>query len=224
MNGRLPPAHGPLPIRVILAQDAAGRRAPLRAELASDARIRIVGEAGERAALLRLIDGVPCDAVLLDLDLPGRTGFEVLRHLAGRRNPPAPVVISVHDDPGIVDQALALGALGYLLESAPTADVVFALEQAVAGGAYLQPVLARAVLQRHLQLAAVGPRARIDLSRRQVELLRALASGLSNKEIAHLLDLALGTVNDYMKQLYARLGVDCRAEAVAVGIRRGLIA
>jgi len=171
-----------------------------------------------------MLDTVACDVVLLDLAAANKTGLKILDELADRSNRPPTVVISTYDDAGHVDRALALGAVGYVLNSAPADEVIVALTHAAAGGAYIQPVLAKSVLQRHMQLSGAQASARVDLSRRQLELLRALALGLSNKEIAHLLDLAQGTVNDYMKQLYARLGVASRAAAVGVGIRRGLIA
>ena len=108
-----------------------------------------------------------------------------------------------------------------MLASAPVEEIHLALTLAATGAAYLQPQVAREVLKRRLQgtVACQG----MDLSRRQLELLRALALGLTNKEIAQRLELAPGTVNDYMKQLFERLGVVSRAAAVSVGMRRGLI-
>ena len=134
---------------------------------------------------------------------------------------PPVVVVSDGDDPFRVDEALSLGAVGYVLASAPFEEINVALTLAAAGAAYLQPQVARDMLKRRLQgtIACQG----MDLSRRQLELLRALALGMTNKEIAQRLDLAPGTVNDYMKQLFERLGVVSRAAAVSVGMRRGLI-
>src|SRR4051812_9469700 len=213
-----------LPVRVIVACDPAIAPLGLRAALAANANVEIVGEADDGCAVLQMLDTVACDVVLLDLAAANKTGLKILDELADRPNRPPTVVISTSDDAGHVDRALALGAVGYVLNSAPADEVIVALTHAAAGGAYIQPVLAKSVLQRHMQLSGAQASARVDLSRRQLELLRALALGLSNKEIAHLLDLAQGTVNDYMKQLYARLGVASRAAAVGVGIRRGLIA
>jgi DNA-binding NarL/FixJ family response regulator len=209
-------------IRVLLADDHDYVRAWLRAAFAVDGRIEIVGEAVDGVELVQLLPG-SADAILLDLVMPRRGGLEVLEDLAHRRDRLPVVVMSAHDDAGHVDRALALGARGYVLKSAPITEIVAALTHAVAGGVYLQPVIAGAVVQRHLLLASASDHTSADLSRRQLELLRALAIGMTNKEIATLLELTQATVNDYMKDLFARLGVASRAAAVSTGMRRGLI-
>ncbi len=211
------------PIRVVLADDHASVRAWLRKAFAADGRIEVVGEAADGVALLDLLRSAACDAILLDLVMPRRGGLEVLEDLAHEPDRPAIVVISAHEDAGHVDRALALGAQGYVLKTAPIAEIVAAVIHSVSGGVYLQPTIAGAVVQRHLLLAGSSERTSSHLSRRQLELLRALAIGMTNKEIAHLLDLTVGTVNDYMKDLFARLGVDSRAAAVSTGMRRHLI-
>jgi two-component system response regulator NreC len=208
----------------VLADAEVVVRDGLRAAFSADGRLKVVGDAADGVTLLALVRAVECDAVLLGLDLPRRGGLQVLEDLADQPDRPAMVVLSMYDDAGHVDRALALGAQGYILKSAPIAEVIVAVTHAVAGGVYLQPTIARAVLQRHLLLAGPAEQTSSDLSRRQLELLRALAIGMTNKEIAHLLDLTQGTVSDYMKDLFARLGVASRAAAVSTGMRRGLIA
>jgi DNA-binding NarL/FixJ family response regulator len=204
------------------AQDALPEA--FRDALAADGRLTIIGTPTNDVDLLTLVRGGDCDAVLLGLDLPGRGGLQVLADLAGTRHRPAIVVLSKHDDASHVDRALALGAQGYVLKVAPIGEIVSAVLHAVAGDVYLQPSIARAVVQRHLLLVGPSQHAFEDLSRRQLELLRALAIGMTNKEIAHLLGLTHGTVNDYMKDLFTRLGVASRGAAVSAGMRRGLIA
>jgi DNA-binding NarL/FixJ family response regulator len=216
--------EAPTSIRVILADGDNAAHDELRRELAADGRLEVVGNATDGVELSALLAAIDCDAVLLGLDLPPRGGLQVLADSAGQQNVPATLVLSRHDDAAHVDRALALGAHGYVMKNAPITEIIGAVAHAVAGGVYIQPAIARAVVQRHLLL--VGPPKRVsdDLSRRQLELLRALAIGMTNKEIAHLLELTQGTVNDYMKDLFIRLGVASRAAAVSTGMRRGLIA
>jgi DNA-binding NarL/FixJ family response regulator len=216
-------AHGARPIRVVLVDDQPFYRAWLRAAFDADRRIEVVGEAADGAGLLEILPATGGDVILLDLVMPGQDGLHVLEALARRRHGPPVVVMSAHDDAGHVDRALALGAQGYVVKGAEIDEIVLALTHALSGGIYLQPVIAKAVVQRHLLLSDASEGGSDDLSRRQLELLRALANGMTNKEIASLLDLAPMTVNDYMKVLFARLGVASRAAAVGTGMRRGLI-
>lgn len=210
-------------LRAVLADDQASVRSELRTLLELDGRVEIVGEAADGLQLLDLLRRVTCDALLLDLTMPGKGGLEVLDDLARRGQRLPVVILSVHDDAAHVDRALSLGASGYVLKSARLDEIVGAIEAAVSGGAYVQPSLARPMLERHLILAGAKADARLGLSPRQLELLRALAIGLTNKEAAHLLGIGEETVKGYLKELYARLGVTTRSAAVAWGLRRGLI-
>jgi len=195
----------------------------LRALLEESGRIRIVCEASDGVALMQLIGEVECDAILLDLAMPGGSGLKFLEELRTRLLRPPVVVLSMHDDAGHVDRALALGASGYVLKSARPTEIVTAVEAAIAGGAYIQPALALPLIERHVVVAVRDPDAGSSVSRRQLELLRALSQGLGNKEIAHRLGIREETVKGYLKDLYARIGVSGRAAAVAWAIRTRLI-
>lgn len=210
-------------IRIVVADDAEVVRTEVRAMFAADPRYRIVATVADGADLLELLGRVPCDLVLLDLTMPGKSGLQVLRDLADGRSTVPVVVLSVHDEGTYVDRALALGARGYVLKSAPKADIVQAIEAAVGDGVYLQPELTKAVLERNLVLASRRSPPHLDLTPRQAELLRGLALGLTNKELSVRIGVTQETVKGYLKDVYRRLGVTTRAGAVAVGIRRGLI-
>lgn len=213
-----------MPLRVIVADDHEAVRQGLRWMLRSDDAVEVVAEAGDGATLLELLDRVECDVVLLDLSMPGMSGLDVLGALraAGRTLPV--VVLTMHDDAGHVDRALALGASGYLLKSAPRDEILRALSAAVSGGAYVQPELAKPLFARHV-IAGSGnaDEPSIHLTPRQLQLLRALATGSANKELAHDLGISESTAKGYLKELYAKLGVTSRAAAVGYGIRHGLI-
>ncbi len=212
------------PLRVIVADDHEAVREGLRWMLRADDAVEVVGEAADGQTLLGLLDSVACDAVLLDLSMPGMSGLDVLAVLnAGGRSVPV-VVLTMHDDARHVDRALALGASGYVLKSASRDEIIRALVAATSGGAYVQPSLAKPLLARHM----VAPALEVDeepvqLTPRQLQLLRALAAGAANKELAHELGISEATAKGYLKELYARLGVASRAGAVAYGLRHGLI-
>lgn len=210
-------------IRVIVADDHVAVREGLRWMLQADPSVTVVAEAADGAEVLRLIDEIPCDAVLLDLSMPGVSGLDVLAALraSGREMPV--VVLTMHDDAAHVDRALALGASGYILKSAPRDEMLRALSAAIAGGAYVQPSLAKPLLARHVVIGEWVSGEPVALTTRQLQLLRALATGRTNKELAHEMGIAQGTVKSYLKELYERLGVGSRAGAVAYGMRHGLI-
>ncbi len=190
-------------LRVIVADDHEAVRQGLRWMLRSDDAVEVVAEAADGESLLDLLDRVACDVVLLDLSMPVMSGLDVLAALkASDRRLPV-VVLTMHDDAAHVDRALALGASGYILKSAPRDEMVRALMAAAAGGAYVQPSLAKPLLARYV-LAAEGPPGEEadQLAPRQLQLLRALAAGRSNKELAHDLAISEATVKGYLKDLY----------------------
>jgi len=209
--------------RLILVDDEAEVRLQLRALLEAAGRAVVIGEASSGPELLEVLGRTRADAILLDLSMPNGDGFEALRALAGRPDHPPVVVLTMHDDAARVDRALALGAAGYVLKSARPAEICGAIQAAIDGGAFIQPSVARALLQRHLALAPERARSPGDVSPRQRELLRALGFGLGNKDIAHRLGIADGTVKSYLKDLYPRIGVSSRSGAVAWAIRHDVI-
>jgi len=210
-------------LRILVADDHVAVREGLRWMLHSDEAIEVVGEAANGEELMALLDRTPCDAVLLDLSMPVMSGLDVLAALRAMDRQIPVVVLTMHDDPAHVDRALALGASGYVLKSAPRDEMVRALTAAASGGAYVQPSLAKPLLARYVVAGGpIGEEPRA-LTPRQLQLLRALAAGRSNKELAHELGISEATAKSYLKELYARLQVSSRASAVAYGIRHQLI-
>ena len=209
-------------LRVVVADDHEAVREGLRWMLKADGSVDVVAEAANGEQLLEVLNDVECDAVLLDLSMPGTGGLEVLRTLRQRPSPPAVVVLTMHDDATHVDRALASGAGGYVLKSASREEIIRALTAAVGGGAYVQPSLAKALIARHITPERQEAKA-VPLSLRQLELLRLIANGATNKELAHRLGISEATVKSYLKDLYQRLGVPSRAAAVAYALRAGIV-
>ncbi len=212
------------PIRVVIADDHEAVREGLRWMLRASDAVEVVGEAADGEQLLALLASTECDALLLDLAMPGSSGFDVLLELNDAKPAIPIVVLTMHDEASHVDRALALGASGYVLKSARSEEIVLALIAATTGGAYVQPSLAKPLLARYV-VAGSGSvdEPSVHLTPRQLQLLRALASGGANKELAQELGIAEATVKGYLKELYGLLGVSSRAGAVGYGLRHGLI-
>lgn len=210
-------------LRVVVADDHEAVREGLRWMLRADASIDVVGEACDGEQLLAVLDRVAADVVLLDLSMPGMSGLDVLRALRATDRDVPCLVLTMHDDAAHIDRALALGAAGYILKSAPRDEMVRALLAVAAGGAYVQPSLAKPLLARHIVDSSPVADEPLTLAPRQLQLLRALAGDRTNRELAHELGITEATTKSYLKELYVRLGVASRAGAVAYGIRHGLI-
>lgn len=206
-------------VRIVIADDHKIVREGLRWMLEDEPAIDIVGEADSGAALIELLDRVEVDIVLLDVRMPGMTGLEALETMR-RTSPEVRVVIlSMHDEPAYVRRAVELGAAGYLLKSADRDELVTALREVAEGGSYVQGAVAGTLMD---SLSGRG-RAGTVLSDREREILKLVANGFENKQIASELGISEATVKTHLKATFARLDVASRAEAVAVGLRLGLI-
>lgn len=210
-------------ITTYLVDDDAALRGDLCRLLEATGRVRVVGEAGSAEELAAALGGLRCDVILLDLSMPGRGGMSALQDLGRHPGAPPAVVLTMHDDAAHVDRALALGAAGYVLKSAPPDRIVDALEAARRGGSVLDPAVAAPLVRRHLRLSTREPSRSSALAPRQRDVLRGIAFGLANKEIAGRLGLSEETVKGYVRDLYDRIGVRSRSAAVAWAARNGLI-
>lgn len=204
-------------IRVLLAEDHAVVREGTRRILESDATIAVVGEAADGAEAVDLASDLAPDVVLLDMALPVLNGIEATQRL--RRLTPTPVVLllSAYDDEDYVHAALEAGASGYLLKTAHAVDVIAAIHAAARGEVVLSPTVARKLIARGRD------RDRQLLSDREMEVLRLVARGTHNHEIAQLLALSTRTVEGHLTSIFDKLGVGSRTEAIVQAAARGLL-
>lgn len=201
-------------IRVLTADDHAVVRAGIAAMISSERDIEVVAEADDgAAAVLRHAEHAP-DVTLMDLRMPYLDGVSAI--IAIRMAAPGARILALTTYEGDADihRALSAGACGYLMKDVHVADLVSAIRNAVSGRRVIPPRVASA-------LAEFTPR--IDLSAREVELLRLVAKGLGNKEIARVIGRSEGTVKVHLKNIHAKLGVDDRTEAVTLAMQRGII-
>ena len=207
-------------LRVLLFEDNAALRESLEDLLASTDDMRLVAAypTAERAEL-RVRQHEP-DVVLLDIDLPNRSGLEALAGLRAEYPRLDVVMLTVFDDNARVFEAMRQGAVGYLLKSTTPERLLDALREVKAGGAPMTPSVARQVLA--LFPKAPGP-APTQLTAQEQSILRYLVDGFSYKMIAAELDITLDTVRFHIKNLYQKLHVNSATEAVALALRRGLV-
>lgn len=186
-------------------------------------RIEVVQAASSAEGLVLAGRHDDLDAILLDLAMPGGGGVEAIRAL-GERRPDVPVIVlSSSEDPGDVRRALSLGALGYVPKSAPPMTLLSALRLVLSGNIYVPPlVLATVAAEKHDRppaRASAAPK----LTERQLEILRQLGRGLSNKEIGRELDIAEKTVKAHVAAIFKALNVVSRTQAVGVARASALI-
>jgi DNA-binding NarL/FixJ family response regulator len=204
-------------VRVMIVDDHRIVREGLSYMLGALDDVELVGEAGSGSEFLELLPRADPDVVLLDVRMPGMSGLEALEHVR-RKHPSVKVImLSMHDQAAYVQQAVELGAFGYLLKSAGLDELRRALDSVIAGHPYLQGELAAALIS--IPETAERP----HLSPTQLEVLELLSLGRENKQIARKLGISEATVKTHVKALFGRLGVRSRAEAVATALRLGLI-
>lgn len=201
-------------ISVLLVDDHLVVRAGLRALLNSQPDIDVVGEAdtGEDAVAIA-VERAP-DVVMMDLALgAGIDGVEAIRRIRSARHDQPVLVFTTYDTDADVVRALDAGAIGYLLKDSAPQDIFGALRDAVAGRSALSPPVASRVLDRMRRPDQA-------LTAREAELLTLLAEGLTNKELGKRLFISEATVKTHLAHIYAKLGVDSRAAAVSIALRR----
>jgi DNA-binding NarL/FixJ family response regulator len=206
-------------VRVLIVDDQALVRQGIESLLALAPDIQLAGLAADGAEALALIDTTRPDVVLLDLKMPRVDGLAVLRALRGRGSTPPVLVLTTFDDTDLVLDAIRAGARGYLCKDVTLEQLMAAIRTLAAGGTMIQPAITDRVLRG---LGALpldkDALAHSALTGRETEILRLLASGLSNREIAHALDLADGTVKNHVSNLLAKLGARDRTHAVLKGL------
>lgn len=207
-------------MRLVIADDHQVVREGLRFMLDPEAEVEVVAEAGSGAELLDLLarnDDI--DVVLLDIRMPEMSGFEVLEKISTTSPDVAVVILSMHDDAAYVKRALRLGASGYLLKNVGQVELLRALELITHGDTYVQGELSGLLLAETAGRSSSGER----VTSREREILQMVADGSANKQIAVQLDLSEATVKWYLKNVFAKLEANSRAEAVATALRTNLI-
>lgn len=215
-------------IRVLLVDDQGLFREALATLLGLHSQLEIVGEAGDGEAGVALAQTLRPDVVLMDLRMPGMSGVEATRRLRGLVPEARVLVLTTFEDDDEVLAAIEAGAAGYMLKASPAEKLVEAICTVMRGGSPLEPSVASKVMAELARLSRRQSEERCQrladpLSTRELEVLRALCEGLSNKEIAAKLGLTEGTVKNHMTQVLSKLGVLDRTQAALRAHALGLL-
>lgn len=215
------------PVRVVLIDDDAHMRRVISQELLGDLRTNLLGQASNMKDGRRLISQHEFDVMLVDLNLGDGTGFDLIEYMKAVHPMAEAVVISAMEDEQHALRAFELGATGYLVKNSWFGNFSQAVLQVVNGGASITPNLARRLLSKfeHVQRGDQIPHKGRDkdrLSEREKEVLRLVASGYTSAEIGSRLTISAQTVNAHIKNIYSKLQVHTRAQAVSFAALRGL--
>lgn len=210
-------------IRVMIIDDHPVVRQGVRSVLANHADIQVVGEADSAATLFATIDSIKPEVVLLDIRMPGQSGIEVTQRL--KRDHPAirVIILTTFDDDEYLFGALRAGAEGYLLKSASQESLADAIRQVGRGERLLSPHLVGKMMREFRDLAKDKVRLDSGLTDQELAVLRMIAAGATNKEIAEKLFWSEVTVKRKVQDILEKMGVANRAQAVAEAGKRGLL-
>jgi DNA-binding NarL/FixJ family response regulator len=219
------------PIRVILVDDQQMVRAGFRMVIDSQPDLTVVGEAGDGAAAITLVQGTPADVVLMDVRMPGTDGIEATRRVTALPDPPRVVVLTTFDLDEYVVAAIGAGASGFLLKDAAPEDMLAAVRTVHAGDSVIAASSTRRLLQHVAPMLrgaapvpAGGAEALAELTPREREVLVQMALGASNTEIAAQLFVSEATVKTHVGRVLSKTGSRDRVQAVVLAYRTGLVA
>jgi two-component system, NarL family, response regulator NreC len=208
-------------VRVLIVDDHAVVRSGLRLVLEREEDLEVVGEAGNADEGVRVARLEKPDVVLLDVVMPGRSGIEATGDVIEASGGAKVLVLSMQDDPSYVREAFASGASGYLLKEAADVEVVQAIREVAAGNRYVHPALGARLAQAEVDAARRS--ADDPLSDREREVLRLLALGHTNQEIAKDLFISVRTAETHRAHIMRKLGIATRADIVRYALANGYL-
>jgi DNA-binding NarL/FixJ family response regulator len=212
-------------IRVMLVDDQTLVRKGVRSllELADD--IEVLAEASDGAAAIEMVPELKPDVLLLDIRMPGKTGIDVLEELGGTGQLPPTIILTTFDDDDLVLAGIRAGARGYLLKDVALEELLTAVRTVADGGTLVKPAVTERLMKGLAQMRTEFSSLPTPdpLTERETEILRLMAGGYSNKEIANALNVAEGTIKNHVSNILSKFGVRDRTRAVLKALESGLI-
>lgn len=212
-------------IRVFLADDHAVLRAGLKSLLNAESDLIVVGEASGKSDCLSNATVDKPDVILLDINMPGCNGLELIPELQQKLPQSRILILTMHDDAGYLRQALAAGCAGYVLKQAADTELLSAIRTVYNGGVFLHPTHTKILLEDSLSPTSTEKKTS-DLSRlsdRETEVLRLIALGYANKEIAEQLFISVKTVETYKARVMEKLNIHSRAAMVRFALKNDML-
>jgi two-component system, NarL family, response regulator NreC len=212
-----------VPIRILITDDHAIVRSGLRKLLKADPDLEVVGEASDGREALRLVETLHPDMVLLDITMPHENGIRTARRLKEKAPDLVVLFLTMHEEEDLLHEALRAGAAGYVIKRAEESEILQAIHTASQGDIYVHPAMTRALLHQpvtteHRRGVQADP-----LTRRELDVLRLLAKGNTNRQIAELLGLSKRTVDNHRANLMGKLGLVSRVELVNYAEEHNLV-
>lgn len=206
-------------IRVFIADDQLLVRQGIRRLLELDRELEIAGEAEDGAQTIERVSEARPDVLLLDVRMPRKSGIDVLRELSASNALPPTLILTTFEDADVVLEGIRAGARGFMLKDVSYEQLISAIRAVAAGETVFQP----AVTQRLLRAVRRNPERTEELTEREREVVRLMAGGYSNKEIAHALGTAEGTIKNHVSSILGKLGARDRTRAVLKALESGLL-
>jgi DNA-binding NarL/FixJ family response regulator len=210
-------------IRVLIADDQTLIRQGIRTLLEMDSGVSVVGEATDGDETIQQVRSVPVDVLLLDIRMPGKNGIAVLRALSADNALPPTIILTTFDDSDVVLEGIRAGARGFLLKDVSYPQLLAAIRAVAEGATVFQPAVTERLLRAGSTLCFTTEPPREPLTAREAEVVRLMAGGYSNREIAEALGTAEGTIKNHVSSILGKLGVRDRTRAVLKALETGLL-
>ena len=210
-------------IQILIADDDGVMRAGLRALLETESDLRVIGEATDSEEAVRLVSELQPDVVLLDISMPGQGGIKVTRRLKEMLPGVRVLILTVHEDKYLLQEAIRAGAAGYITKRAIRPELIYAIHAVWRGDMYVHPAMTRDLLRDISPSLLIEERPVDPLTPREIEVLRLIAKGHTNRQTAEILGLGTRTVESHRAHIIDKLGLQNRAELVRYATEHGLL-
>ncbi|PES34775.1 DNA-binding response regulator [Priestia megaterium] len=212
--------------KVVIVDDHFVVREGLKLILETSESYEIIGEAEDGAGALKLIEELQPDVILMDLNMPKMSGLEAIEHLKEKNSQIPIIILTTYNEDELMVRGLASGAKGYLLKDTSRENLFRTLESAVRGETLLQPEITARIFsfkEKHLSTAQSPDEKEVILTEKEQKILEAVAGGATSKKIALDLNISERTVKAHLTNIYTKLVVTSRSQAVAVAVEKGII-
>lgn len=210
-------------VRIVIADDHAIVRAGLRALIKSESAMELVGEAAGGYEAVELVEKTTPDVLVLDLSMPDLDGIAVTKNIKPRFPGLQILILTLHEDEALLKAALKAGAAGYILKRAAETELISAINIILRGDLYVDPSMIRTLLRDDTTPAATQPTSAEPLTPREIEVLKLIVQGYTNRQIGEALSISIRTAEGHRANLSEKLGLHSRVELVRYARDHGLI-